>query len=64
MESHKKIDFPFYLNGPLELSFFNNFSSSFSLFLFNALSLEDLGVFMILEEKNHYFKNIFSNKMV
>jgi hypothetical protein len=31
---------------------------------FYAPSLEDLGVLMILEEKNHFFKNFFSNEMV
>jgi hypothetical protein len=36
----------------------------FSLFFFYAPSLEDLGVLMILEEKNHFFKNLFSNEMV
>jgi hypothetical protein len=39
----------------------------FFLFLslsFYAPSLEDLGVLMILKEKNHFFKNFFSNEMV
>jgi hypothetical protein len=31
---------------------------------FYAPSLKDLGVLMILEEKNHFFNNFFSNKMV
>jgi hypothetical protein len=31
---------------------------------FYAPSLEDLEVLMILEEKNHFFKNLFSNEMV
>jgi hypothetical protein len=35
----------------------------FSLF-FYAPSLENLGVLMILEEKNHFFNNFFSNEMV
>jgi hypothetical protein len=80
MESYKKvfeaevfscsqnIDFPFYLKRFLELFslFFSTFSSSssFSLSLFYAPSLEDLGVLMILEEKNHFFKNFFSNETV
>jgi hypothetical protein len=51
---------PFYLKRLLELSFFNTFSSCF----FYAPSLEDIGVLMILEEKNHFFKNFFSNEMV
>jgi hypothetical protein len=29
-----------------------------------ASSLEDLGVLMIFEEKNHFFNNFFSNEMV
>jgi hypothetical protein len=41
--SSQNIDFPFYLMGLLELSFF------LSLF-FRALSLEDLAVLMIFEE--------------
>jgi hypothetical protein len=36
--------------------FFNMFS------LFSMLNL--LGVLMIFEEKNHFFKNFFSNEMV
>jgi hypothetical protein len=28
------------------------------------LSLEDLGVLMILEEKNYFFKNFVSNEMI
>jgi hypothetical protein len=36
---------------------------SLSLF-FYALSLEDLGVLMILEDENHFSKNFFSNEMV
>jgi hypothetical protein len=47
--SSQNIDFPFYLKRLLELSFFH------------APSLEDLGVLMIFEEKNHFFKNFFSN---
>jgi hypothetical protein len=67
--SSQNIDFPFYLKIVLELfsPFFNTFSSSFSLSLslsFYAPSLEDLWVLMILEEKNHFFKNFFSNEMV
>jgi hypothetical protein len=49
--SSQNIDFPFYLKRLLEL-------------FFHALSLKDLGVLMILEEKNHFFKNFFSNEMV
>jgi hypothetical protein len=63
--SYQNIDFPFYLKRFLELfllSFFNTFSSSLSL-SFYAPSLEDLVVLMILEEKNHFFKNFFSNEM-
>jgi hypothetical protein len=33
------------------------FQYFFSLFFFYAPSLEDLGVLMIFEEKNHFFKN-------
>jgi hypothetical protein len=63
--SSQNIDLPFYLKRLLELSlFFNTFSSSFSLFFFFAPSLEDLGFLMILEEKNHFFNNFFSNEMV
>jgi hypothetical protein len=61
--SSQNIDFPFYLKRLLELFFFNTLSSSFSLF-FYAPSLEDLGVLMILEEKNHFFNNFFSNEIV
>jgi hypothetical protein len=43
--------------------FFNTFFP-LSLSFFYALSLEDLGVSMILEEKNHFFNNFFSNEMV
>jgi hypothetical protein len=50
--SSQNIDFPFYLKRLLELSFFH---------FFHAPSLEDLGVLMIFEEKNHFFKNFFSN---
>jgi hypothetical protein len=31
---------------------------------FHAPSFEDLGALMILVEKNHFFKNLFSNEMV
>jgi hypothetical protein len=71
MESYKKenfevkvffssriIDFLFYLKRLLEL-FLILFSS-----FFYAPSLEDLGVSMILEEKNHFFRNFFSDEMV
>jgi hypothetical protein len=44
--------------------FFNTFSSSFSLCFFYAPCLKDLGVLMILEKKNHFFNNFFSNEMV
>jgi hypothetical protein len=59
--SSQNIDFPFYLKRLSEL-----FSILFlPLFLsFYATSLDDLGVLMILEEKNHFFKNLFSNEMV
>jgi hypothetical protein len=61
MESYKKrlLELPFffsffqYLFLPLFLSVF-----------FYAPSLKDLGALMILEEKNHFFNNFFSNKMV
>jgi hypothetical protein len=64
--SSQNIDFPFYLKRFLELlSFFNTFSSPLSLSLFlYAPSLEGLGVLMILEEKNHFLNNFFSNEMV
>jgi hypothetical protein len=42
--------------------FFNTFSSSFSLSLFYAPSLEDLGVFMILEGKITSSKTSFQMK--
>jgi hypothetical protein len=63
--SSQNIDFPFYLKRLLELFslFFNTFYSPLSLFLY-ASSLEDLGILIILEEKNHFFKNFFSNEMV
>jgi hypothetical protein len=35
-----------------------------SLSLFYDLSLEDLGVLMIFEEKKHFFKNFFSNSLI
>jgi hypothetical protein len=66
--SSQNIDFPFYLNRFLEL-FSLSLSFQYFFFLFPslsflyALSLEDLGVLMILEEKNHFFKNFFSNEM-
>jgi hypothetical protein len=41
------------------LSFFNNFS----LFIFYAPSLEDLGVLMMFEKKIHFLKTFFSNGM-
>jgi hypothetical protein len=49
--SSQNIDFPFYLKGLLELSFFLPF--------FHASSLEDLGVLMIFEEKITYSKTSF-----
>jgi hypothetical protein len=65
--SSQNIDFPFYLKRFLELFSLSLFEYFFFLFLslfLYALPLEDLGVLMILEEKNHFFKNFFSNKMV
>jgi hypothetical protein len=65
--SSQNIDFPFYLKRFLKL--FSLFSQYF-FFLFLSLSflyapsLEDLGVLMILEEKNHFFKKFFLNEMV
>jgi hypothetical protein len=41
---------------------FSHFFNTFSLFFFSLLHL--LGVLMIFEEKNHFFKNFFSNEMV
>jgi hypothetical protein len=80
MESYKKEYFklkcfsplkiltsPFYLKRLVDLSFFSFFSILFLplfLFFFYAPPLEDLGVLMILEEKNHLFNNFFSNEMV
>jgi hypothetical protein len=32
--------------------------------MYSMLRLEDLGVLMILEEKNHFFNNFLSNEMV
>jgi hypothetical protein len=58
----QNIGFPFYLKRLLELSFFL-FLPLFS-FFFYAPSLEDLGFLMILEDKNNFFKNFFSNEMV
>jgi hypothetical protein len=65
--SSQSIDFLFYFKRFLEfLSLFLILflPLSLSLSFLYALSLEDLGVLMILEEKNHFFKNFFSNKMV
>jgi hypothetical protein len=65
--SSQNIDFPFYLKRLLKLSLFLFlilFLSFFLSFFFYAPSLEDLKVLMILEEKNHFFKNFFSNEMV
>jgi hypothetical protein len=64
--SSQNIDLSFYLKRLLELSFFFFFFSILFLPLFLSLffyapSLGDLGVLMILEEKNHFF-NKFSNK--
>jgi hypothetical protein len=59
--SSQNIDFPFFFEGN-SWSFLSFFS-----FFFNTLeapSLEDLEVLMILEEKNHFFNNFFSNEMV
>jgi hypothetical protein len=64
--SSQNIDFPFYLKGLLELSFFSFFQYFFFLFFsfFYAPSLDDLGVLMILEEKNYFFNNFFLKEMV
>jgi hypothetical protein len=65
--SSENIDFPFYLKRLLELSFFFLFLILFlPLFLsfFYAPSLEYLGVLIILEEKNDFFNNFFSNEIV
>jgi hypothetical protein len=43
-------------------SSFFSFFNTFSLSLFSMLRL--LGVLMIFEEKNHFFKNFFLNEMV
>jgi hypothetical protein len=49
----------------LSLSLFSILFLPLSLSLsFYALSLEDLEVLMILEEKNHFFKNFILNEMV
>jgi hypothetical protein len=56
----KILTFPFYLKETLGAFFLFSF-------FFNTLeapSLEDLEVLMILEEKNHFFNNFFSNEMV
>jgi hypothetical protein len=53
------------LSAFLFLPFFFLFSFQYvfsPFFLFSKLRL--LGVLMIFEEKNHFFKNFFSNKMV
>jgi hypothetical protein len=39
------------------LFLFSLFFNTFSLSFFYALSLEDLGVLMIFQEKDHFFKN-------
>jgi hypothetical protein len=57
--SSQNIDLPFYLRRLLELLFFLFLLFSF----FYVPSLEDLGVLMIFEEKNHFSKNLFSNGM-
>jgi hypothetical protein len=65
LSSSQNIDFPFYLKRFLELfSLFSILFLPLSLSVLYAPSLEDLGVLMILEEKNHFFKNFFSNEMV
>jgi hypothetical protein len=51
--------FFFFLFFPF-LSVFFFFSILFLSLFFYAPSLEDLGVLMIFEEKNHFFKNFLS----
>jgi hypothetical protein len=61
--SSQNIDFPFIWRD--SWSFLSFFSILFlPLFSFYAPCLKDLGGLMILEEKNHFFKNFFSNEMV
>jgi hypothetical protein len=48
--------FFFFLFFPFSLFFLFSFFNTFSLSFFYAPSLEDLGVLMIFEEKNHFFK--------
>jgi hypothetical protein len=65
--SSQNIDFPFLFEETRGAFFFFFFSILFLplfLFFFYAPPLEDLGVLMILEEKNHLFNNFFSNEMV
>jgi hypothetical protein len=45
-------------------SFFQYFFFHFFSLFFYAPSLEGLGVLMIIEVKNHFFKNFFSDEMV
>jgi hypothetical protein len=61
--SSQNIYFPFYLKRLLVL-LFNTFFLFFSLIFFYAPSLENLGVLMILEEKNYFFNNFFSYETV
>jgi hypothetical protein len=74
MESYKKVFLKLKCFSPLKIStsplfeetlgsFFLSFSF-FQYFFFYALSLEDLVFLMILEEKNYFFNNFFSNEMV
>jgi hypothetical protein len=66
--SSQNIDFPFYLKTFLELFslFFSILFLPISLSLFSLCSVSwGLGGFWwYLEEKNHFFKNLFSNEMV
>jgi hypothetical protein len=65
--SSQNIGMPFYLKRFLKLFslfFFNTFSSSFSLFFSMLCLLRTWRVLIILEKKNHFIKNFFSNEMV
>jgi hypothetical protein len=64
--SSQNIDFPFYLKRFLKLFslFLILFLPPLTLSFLYAPSIEDLGVLMILEKKNHFFKTFFSNEMV
>jgi hypothetical protein len=57
----QNIDFPFYLKRFLELFslFFSTFSPSLSLSFYMLHLLRTWEVLMILEVKNHFFKNFF-----